>query len=443
VRVAVLGAGYVGQVTGVGFAEYGHDVTCVDIDPDKVEQLQRGVPTIEERDLGDLLVRNLRERRINFTTETGRAVVRADAIFIAVPTPSLADGSANLEYVLHAADDIGDGLNETDGGYRVVANKSTVPFGTTSLVKERLLQSTDADLDVVSCPEFLREGNAVEDFLRPDRIVIGTDSERAAELMSKLFDPFVVNGHPIFIMDPLSAEISKYAANAFLAAKISFVNAIAQLCELVGGDVLEVARVMGSDQRIGNQFLRASHGWGGSCFPKDTRALVQMANKAGMELEIVEAAINENERRKTFLPGVVFDRFGRDLSDRRFAMWGLAFKAGTDDVRESPALDAIEVLTEAGAEIVAFDPEATGNAKKILGGNTSVSYADDPYGAMEGADALLIATEWREFRTIDTDRARELLVRPLIIDGRIMFTGQREADLLDAGFEYIRPGRRT
>lgn len=445
-KIGVIGTGYVGLVSGACFAEMGNDVICVDIDPDKVERLSRGELTIFEPGIERYVERNLREGRLRFTTELAAAVEASEILFLALPTPPGEDGSADLSYVLGVAGEIADLLAaRPDWGYRVVVNKSTVPVGTADLVANLLAERglvPGQDFDVVSNPEFLREGVAVEDFMKPERVVIGTDSERAAELMIQLYEPFVRSGNPILVMDARSSEMTKYAANALLATKITFMNEIANVCERVGADVDKVRRGIGTDSRIGPKFLYAGIGFGGSCFPKDVQALHRTARQHGYDFEILDAVLRVNDRQRRTLAERIVDHFGGDLAGRRIALWGLAFKPNTDDVREAPAHTIIRILADAGAEIVAYDPEAIETTRRVLGegalGRGTLSYAADPYSALVRADALAIATEWPEFRRPDFERMRRLMASPLVFDGRNVYQPERMAEV---GFVYHSIGR--
>jgi UDPglucose 6-dehydrogenase len=445
-KIAVIGTGYVGLVSGTCFAEMGNDVVCVDIDPRKIERLSRGEMTIFEPGLELLLVRNLREERLSFTTSLEEAVRTSQILFLALPTPPAEDGSADLSYVLGVADQIGALLAaRPDYGYKVLVDKSTVPVGTAEKVGAALgahgLRAGE-HFDVVSNPEFLREGVAVEDFMKPERVVIGTESPRAAEIMTTLYEPFVRSGNPILVMDEKSAEMTKYAANAFLATKITFMNEVANICELVGADVDKVRRGIGTDSRIGNKFLYAGIGFGGSCFPKDVQALVRTANEHGYRFEVLESVLQVNERQRAILVPRILERFGPDLTGRRIAIWGLAFKANTDDVREASAHVMIRRLTDAGADVVAFDPEAIETTRHVLGvgplGRGSIAYAATGYDALVGADCLVICTEWPEFRRPDFERVRSLLKQPVVYDGRNLW---EPAQMSELGFEYASIGR--
>lgn len=430
-KISVIGTGYVGLVTGTCFAETGNHVICVDIDAAKVEKLRGGQITIFEPGLEVLFKRNLKEGRLHFTTSLAEAVEGSDVIFLALPTPPGEDGSADLSYVLGVAGEIGKLLKD----YRVIIDKSTVPVGTADLVHAEIARNYSGYFDVVSNPEFLREGVAVDDFMKPDRVVIGCSSDRARKMMSELYAPFVRQGNPILFMDERSAELTKYAANSFLATKISFMNEIAQLCERMGADVDMVRMGVGADERIGKRFLFPGIGYGGSCFPKDVKALVHSADKVGYDFKILKAVEEVNAiQKKTLMPRI--RKAFPSLSGVKFALWGLAFKPNTDDIREAPALELIDELTAAGAHVVSFDPEAMPNVQRQIG--DKVVYAPGQYEALEGADALIIATEWPEFRTPDFAKIRSLMKGRTIFDGRNVFdleTVKKE------GFTYYSIGR--
>ncbi len=430
-KISVIGTGYVGLVTGTCFAETGNHVICVDIDAAKVEKLRGGQITIFEPGLEVLFKRNLKEGRLHFTTSLAEAVEGSDVIFLALPTPPGEDGSADLSYVLGVAGEIGKMLKD----YRVIIDKSTVPVGTADLVHAAVARNYSGDFDVVSNPEFLREGVAVDDFMKPDRVVIGCSSDRARKMMSELYAPFVRQGNPILFMDERSAELTKYAANSFLATKISFMNEIAQLCERMGADVDMVRMGVGADERIGKRFLFPGIGYGGSCFPKDVKALVHSADKVGYDFKILKAVEDVNAiQKKTLMPRI--RKAFPSLNGVKFALWGLAFKPNTDDIREAPALELIDELTAAGAHVVSFDPEAMPNVQRQIG--DKVVYAANQYEALEGADALIIATEWPEFRTPDFNKIRSLMKGRTIFDGRNVF--DLEA-VKKEGFTYYSIGR--
>lgn len=433
-KLAVVGTGYVGLVAGVCFAEAGNDVICVDIDADKIARLQAGELTIYEPDLHRLFDRNLREERLRFTTDLAEAVRPAQVIFLALPTPPDKDGSADLSYVLQAAEDIGRLVDS----YKIIVNKSTVPVGTADAVRERVARYAQSEFEVVCNPEFLREGNAVEDFLKPERVVIGATDPRAEQIMRDLYHPFLLSGNPLIVMDQRSAELTKYAANAMLAMRISFMNDIATLCEKCGADVDWVRLGIGIDSRIGRRFLFAGIGYGGSCFPKDVKALIATGEHYGAPQRLLEATHAINEKQKRSLLPRILAHFGGDIRGRRFAVWGLAFKANTDDVREAAALVLIEALLEHGATVCASDPEATDSAQRIFGDR--IDYARRHYDACEGADALIVLTEWNKFREPDFQYIRELLRQPVIFDGRNLYT---LAMMRKCGFTYYSIGRPT
>ncbi|MBI3789333.1 MAG: UDP-glucose/GDP-mannose dehydrogenase family protein [Gemmatimonadetes bacterium] len=431
-KVAVVGTGYVGLVVGACFAETGNDVTCVDVDPAKIAGLRKNVIPIYEPGLGELVERNQRVGRLHFTTVLAEAVTGAEAVFIAVGTPPDEDGSADLRHVLGVARDLGPHLAPD----AVVVTKSTVPVGTGARVREAVASTATVPFHVCSNPEFLKEGAAVEDSMRPDRVVVGADSARARDVMSELYAPFVRTGKPILFMDVPSAELTKYAANAMLATRITFMNEIANLCERVGANVDQVRRGIGSDARIGSSFLFPGPGYGGSCFPKDVQALERLAAAVDSPLRVVAAVHAANEHQKGRLFAIVRDALGGQLAGRRVAIWGLAFKAQTDDMRESPALVLIEALLGAGATVVAHDPAAMDEARRRLG--TSVTFAPTAYDALEGADALVIVTDWNEYRHPNFDRMRAALARPVIVDGRNLYDPERMAR---TGFTYRSIGR--
>lgn len=431
-NIAVVGTGYVGLVTGTCFAEMGNHVTCVDIDAEKVKKMRGGMIPIYEPHLEVLFDRNIQQGRLQFTTELAEAVNDATVIFLALPTPPGEDGSADLSYVLGVSAQLGRLIRD----YKIVINKSTVPVGTAEKVREAIAKTCTVHFDVISNPEFLREGFAVDDFMKPERVVIGTRSEKAKKIMSDLYAPFVRQGNPIYFMDERSAELTKYAANAFLATKITFMNEIANLCEKVGANVDAVRIGIGSDSRIGKRFLFAGIGYGGSCFPKDVQALAKTSKDFSYDFRILTSVIQVNEKQKNILVEKVQRHFDGNLAGRRFAVWGLAFKPDTDDIREAPALHIIKQLLESGAMVSAFDPEAMENVKRVMGDR--IEYANDPYKALQDADALLIATEWSLFRTPDFDRMRNLMKSKTIFDGRNLYDLQRMAEL---GYYYNSIGR--
>ncbi len=434
-HISVIGTGYVGLVSGTCFAEMGNFVTCVDIDAAKVERLNGGELPIFEPGLERYFERNTDEGRLQFTTEITEAVPESEIVFLALPTPSGGDGQADLSAVRQVAGQLGDLIE----GYTIVVNKSTVPVGTADEVREAIAARglrPGEDFDVVSNPEFLREGVAVDDFMKPERVVIGTSSERAAEIMENLYEPFVRSGNPILVMDERSAEMTKYAANAMLATRITFMNEIANICERVGANVEKIRRGIGTDSRIGKQFLYAGIGFGGSCFPKDVKALGHTAAEHGYEFQLLDAVTRINDYQREVLAHRVIDYFGGDVEGRRIAVWGLAFKANTDDVREAPSHIIIRALLEAGAEIVAYDPEAIETTRAELG--DAIAYAADEYSVLEDAEALVICTEWHEFRRPEFERMHELLARPVVFDGRNLFEREKMAEL---GFDYYSIGR--
>jgi len=433
-KIAVVGTGYVGLVTGTCFAETGNDVYCIDIDANKVDKLTNGEITIYEPGLEKLFLRNLKEERLHFTTSLEEGIREAAIIFLALPTPPGEDGSADLKYVLGVAEDLGKIMKD----YKVIVDKSTVPVGTAEKVHAAIAKNCKVDFDVVSNPEFLREGVAVDDFMKPDRVVIGTSSERAKKLMDDLYAPFVRQGNPVIFMDERSAELTKYAANSFLAMKISFMNEIARLCEMLGADVDMVRRGVGSDNRIGKRFLFSGIGYGGSCFPKDVHALVKSSRDIKYDFKILEAVMQVNETQKLHLIPKIRQYFNNTLKGKHFALWGLAFKPNTDDIREAPALYIIDALIEAGATVSAFDPEAMSNVKKQIG--DKITYADSQYNALNDADALIIATEWNEFRTPDFAKIQKSLKNKVIFDGRNLFDIKTMREL---GFHYESIGRAT
>jgi len=431
-KIAVIGTGYVGLVTGTCFAETGNTVTCVDIDEEKVNKLSKGEMTIYEPGLEKLLTRNLREGRLKFTTNLADSVNDSLLLLLALPTPPGEDGSADLSAILKVANDLGKIIKE----YKIIIDKSTVPVGTADKVRKAVAANCRSDFDVVSNPEFLREGLAVEDFMKPDRVIIGTSSENAKKILSELYAPFVRQGNPLVFMDVRSAELTKYAANSFLATKISFMNEIAILCEKLGADVDMVRRGLGSDDRIGKRFLFPGIGYGGSCFPKDVQALVQSAAEVDYSFNILKAVMDVNERQKTYLLPRIKEYFNNDLKNKKITLWGLAFKPNTDDIREAPALAIIDELLREGASISAFDPEAMPNVKKKLGDR--ITFMSTQYDAIKDCDALIIATEWNEFRTPDFERMLTLMKHKVIFDGRNVYEPGRMKDL---GFHYESIGR--
>ncbi len=432
-KIAVVGTGYVGLVTGTCLAETGNTVICVDINAEKVEQMKQGRIPIYEPGLDILFHRNIDQKRLTFTTNLAEAIEDAKIIFLALPTPPGGDGSADLSYVLGAAKDIAKLVK----GYKVVVTKSTVPVGTADKVMAAFKANTDVEVDVVSNPEFLREGVAVEDFMKPDRVVVGTQSERARKLMEELYAPYVRSGNPIIFMDERSSELTKYAANSFLATKITFMNEVANLCELVGADVDMVRRGIGSDARIGKRFLFPGVGYGGSCFPKDVQALAKSASEYNYEFKILNSVMEVNERQKTVIVDKMQAYYKGDLKGKKFALWGLAFKPETDDIREAPALYIIDELVKAGAKLTAYDPEAIENVRRLKG--DVIEYSTDPYDALTDADALIIVTEWPLFRTPDFDKMEQRLKAKVIFDGRNLYDLHK---MIDCGYYYNSIGRK-
>jgi len=414
-KISVIGTGYVGLVTGTCLAETGNEVLCIDIDENKVKQMQQGEVPIYEPHLDVLFSRNIKANRLHFSTSLKEGLDYADIIFLALPTPEDEDGSADLKYILGVADEIGKLISN----YKVIIDKSTVPVGTSDKVKDAISKNAKVDFDVVSNPEFLREGFAVDDFLKPERIVIGSSSQRATDLMKKLYKPFVRSGNPIIIMDEKSAELTKYAANAFLATKITFMNEIANFCEKVGADVDKVRIGMGTDSRIGKRFLFPGIGYGGSCFPKDVKALFKSGKDSDYDFKILNSVIDVNASQKVILIPRIKSYFNQNLKDKRIAIWGLAFKPETDDIREAPALYMIDSLLQSGANISVFDPEAMSNVKRKLG--NSIDYASNMYDVLINADALVICTEWSIFRTPDFNKLKSLMKSPVVFDGRNLY----------------------
>lgn len=433
-KIAVIGTGYVGLVTGTCFAESGNEVICVDNNMEKLAKLKAGIVPIYEPGLETLFERNANEGRLSFTDSLKDAVDFAEIIFLALPTPPREDGSADLKYVLGVAHEIGKIISD----YKVIVTKSTVPVGTGDKVEATITDNATCDFDVVSNPEFLREGFAVNDFMKPERIVIGANTEKAKKSMNNLYSPFVRSGNPVIYMDRRSAEVTKYAANSFLATKISFMNEIANLCEVVGADVDNVRRGIGTDSRIGKRFLFPGVGYGGSCFPKDVSALFKTSQQNNYEFKILDAVMTVNEMQKGILVEKIISRYGNDLSGHRFAVWGLAFKPNTDDIREAPALVIIKRLQEMGADIIAFDPEAIPSVKAYT--DLELTYADSQYDALPDADALIIVTEWNEFRTPNFDKIKASMKSPVIFDGRNVY----DLEVMETrGFDYYSIGRKT
>lgn len=431
-KITVIGTGYVGLVTGTCLAETGNHVCCVDIDEAKVQKLQKGEITIYEPGLEKIFERNIKEERLTFTTDLKEGVDSGEIIFLALPTPPGEDGSADLKYILGVAEELGKLLSE----YKIIVDKSTVPVGTAERVHAAIAKNYDGEFDVVSNPEFLREGVAVEDFMKPDRIVIGTTSEKAKKILTELYGPYVRQGNPIIFMDERSAELTKYAANSFLATKISFMNEIALVCERLGADVDMVRKGIGSDDRIGKRFLFPGIGYGGSCFPKDVKALIYSAKEVAYNFKILNAVTEVNTQQQNHLADKIRRYYNNDIAGKHFAVWGLAFKPNTDDIREAPALKVISILLNNGATVSAFDPEAMGNVKQSLG--DTIQFSGTQYECLKNADALIIATEWNEFRTPDFEKIMEMLKDPVIFDGRNVFDVET---IQKKGFHYESIGR--
>jgi UDPglucose 6-dehydrogenase len=433
-RIAVIGTGYVGLVTGTCLAETGNNVLCVDIDEHKVNKLKSGSITIYEPQLDVYFERNLKQGRLTFSTQLADAVNHAEIIFLALPTPPGEDGSADLSYILGVAKEMGH-LLQSD--YKIIVDKSTVPVGTAEKVHQAIAEHAKADFDVVSNPEFLREGFAVEDFMKPDRVVIGTSSARARKIMEELYLPFVRQGNPILFMDERSAELTKYAANSFLAMKISFMNEMANLCELLGADVDQVRIGIGSDQRIGKRFLFPGIGYGGSCFPKDVTALVKSANEVNFDFRILKSVMQVNHEQKSILLPRIKQFFNGELKGKRIAIWGLAFKPDTDDIREAPALHIIDALIEEDVQVLAYDPEAMENVRKVYGNR--ITFSENQYAALENADALVICTEWAAFRNPDFEKMHAAIGHKVIFDGRNLYSSEQ---MKEAGLAYYSIGRK-
>ena len=432
-NIAIVGTGYVGLVSGTCFAETGNNVVCIDIDENKVLRMQNGEVPIYEPGLEVLFERNTKQGRLSFTTDLTEGIKNAEIIFLALPTPPGADGSADLKYVLKVAEHLSHIITD----YKVIVDKSTVPVGTADKVYERLAANLDESFfDVVSNPEFLREGVAVDDFMRPERVVIGTSSSKAKKVMERLYNPFVRQGNPVIFMDEKSAEMTKYAANSFLATKITFMNEVANLCEEVGANVDMVRKGIGSDSRIGKRFLFPGVGYGGSCFPKDVKALAKTAQENNYDFRILQSVMDVNEDQKSILSRRIKNYFGESIANKTIGIWGLAFKPNTDDIREAPALTIIDELLKAGAQIKAFDPEAMENVKALMG--DKIILCDNQYDAIEGTDALAVVTEWNVFRTPDYDRIMSSLREPVVFDGRNVFD---PIDMKERGFVYSSIGR--
>ncbi len=437
-NIAIVGTGYVGLVSGTCLAETGNRVTCVDIDKDKVQKLQNGEVIIYEPGLEVIFHRNIRGERLHFTTDLKSAVEQAEIIFLALPTPPGEDGSADLSYVLGVAEEIGKIITD----YKIIVNKSTVPVGTADRVTAKIAENYQGEFDVVSNPEFLREGMAVDDFLKPDRVVVGTRSDRARRKMKELYEPYVRQGNPIIFMDERSSEMTKYAANSYLATRISFMNELANLCEKVGADVEVVRQGMGTDSRIGKRFLFPGLGYGGSCFPKDVSALYKTAVQNEYNFEILDAVMQVNQRQRENFSQKIINKYGQDLTGKHFAVWGLAFKPNTDDIREAPAIYVIESLIARGAEITAFDPEAIDNVIKWYGQKwgDKVSFVNEPYAALDDKDALLVITEWPVFRRPDFSKIGDKLKSKVVFDGRNLYETEKMEEM---GYYYDSIGRTT
>lgn len=431
-NIAVIGTGYVGLVTGTCFAETGNHVVCVDNNAEKVKKMQEGVVPIYEPHLDSLFHRNVEQKRLSFTTNLAEGIKDAQVIFLALPTPPGDDGSADLSYVLGVGGEIGKLLS----GYKIIINKSTVPVGTAEKVRNEISKNFKGEFDVVSNPEFLREGFAVDDFMKPDRVVIGTSSERAKKILTELYSPFVRQGNPVYFMDERSSEMTKYAANAFLATKITFINEIANLCERVGANVDMVRMGIGSDERIGKRFLFAGIGYGGSCFPKDVKALAHTAEENKYDFQILKSVMDVNEKQKSIIVQKMKKYFGGKLSGKKIALWGLAFKPDTDDIREAPSLHIIDALVKEGATVNAFDPVAMENIKQTIG--NKISYSENHYDVLKDADALVIATEWQLFRTPDFEKMKSLMKGKVIFDGRNLY---EPLTMKEKGFYYYSIGR--
>jgi UDPglucose 6-dehydrogenase len=434
-HIAVVGTGYVGLVTGTCLAETGNNVICVDIDATKVRKMQEGIVPIYEPHLDVIFERNIKQGRLTFTTDLEDAVAKSDILFLALPTPPGEDGSADLSYILGVAEHLGRILKD----YKIIIDKSTVPVGTADLVREAVAKNYSGEFDVVSNPEFLREGFAVDDFMKPDRVVIGTRSERAKKLLEELYKPFTRQGNPILFMDERSAEVTKYAANSFLAMKISFMNEMANLCERVGADVDAVRLGIGSDERIGKRFLFPGIGYGGSCFPKDVQALAQTSVQYGYDFKILKSVMEVNAIQKEVLVQKITERMGNDLVGKKFAVWGISFKPDTDDIREAPSIEIMHALKKRGAEITAYDPEGMENTRRQHP-DLNISYAENAYEALNGADALIVATEWAQFRSPEFKELSARMKQKLIFDGRNIYS---LAAMREHGFEYHSIGRES
>ena len=433
-KIAVIGTGYVGLVAGTCLAEMGNDVICVDNNLEKLSQLEKGIVPIYEPGLEELIKVNVSEGRLNFTSNLKEAVQKSLVCFIAVGTPQGEDGQADLKYVFEVAKSIGQSIND----YKVIVDKSTVPVGTADAVSKIIKEQTNIEFDVVSNPEFLKQGAAVDDFLKPDRVVVGSNSQKATEIMQELYSPFLRTGNPVIMMDVKSAEMTKYAANSFLAVKISYANEIANICEQVGADAEMVRIGMCSDKRIGSQFLFPGLGYGGSCFPKDVKALLKTAKNNNCDYQLLQAADDVNKKQRQVFINKILNKFGNDLSGKTFAVWGLAFKPKTNDMREAPAITIINALLERGAKVQAYDPKAVESAKEIFG--NKITYSKSAYEALNDADCMLLLTEWNEFRRPDFDKIKSLMKNYVIFDGRNQYNSKR---LLEKGFEYYQIGKQT
>jgi UDPglucose 6-dehydrogenase len=440
VNIAIVGTGYVGLVTGTCFAETGNDVICVDNNSEKVDKMKSGIVPIYEPGLEILFERNINKKRLSFTTDLNDAVRKSDIIFLCLPTPQGGDGAADLHFVLGVASDLGKLFSREPGiGFKVIVDKSTVPVGTSEKVISEVKKfAPDFEFDVASNPEFLREGMAVEDFMKPERVVLGTKNDKSKDLLNQLYEPFVRSGNPIYFMDVKSAEMTKYAANSFLAAKISFMNEIANLCELTGAEVDKVRIGIGSDSRIGKRFLFPGIGYGGSCFPKDVIALINTANENNYDFKILKSVYEVNNKQAELFFEKIKNNYGGSVKGKHFALWGIAFKPNTDDIREAPALKLIKLLTECGATITAYDPEALTNAKNLIG--NVIEYASSSYEALADADALIIVTEWNEFRNPDFSKIKKALKQPVIFDGRNLYDTEK---MEEQKITYYSIGRKT
>jgi len=433
-KISVIGTGYVGLISGTCLAEFGNNVICVDVDSDKIKKLSKGKPTIYETGLKNLLNRNIRENRLSFTTDLKFAIENSDIVFLALPTPPGEDGSADLSYILSVAKEISNMISS----YKIIVNKSTVPVGTFKKVRDVININAKSNFDVVSNPEFLREGVAIDDFMRPDRIVIGSSSKKAIEIMKKLYSPFIKQGNPIIVTDEKSSELSKYAANSFLATKISFMNEISRLCELFGADVNYIRKIIGSDFRISNNFLYPGIGYGGSCFPKDVKALIKTSKEYDYDFKILKAVSEVNNDQKLYLISKIKTFFNNNLKNKKVAIWGLSFKPNTDDIREAPALEMIDSLLDLEIKVSVYDPEAISNTKKLYG--SRISYGKNQYEILKNTDALVIATEWNEFKSPDFNKISSLMNENVIFDGRNLF---KIDDMKNLNFNYISIGRQN